>query len=389
MQSSSLSQAIDAAREFVDTTNGIVHIDDVLYPLLIQAVYPNHVSQTESFIELLYQIWLDPSPEHIVFLPDFIQDKFVYLPNFRELVSHVYLEHHYEKTAFLDFASEDQKISAALLSHFAGELKSEQRKKLWEQGVRIVGIENAIDHDGPHMILLTYRQKFPNYNGETRIILIEDTKNKALESVTPGKTNAVEPVPLNDLPSVLPIQSIKLLFNDPELFHERYVLNLHPPYQPSHHIGIKTLKEFLLLDKPIQTKTVFDQLQVNRMKEGFEKFKDTLPKDVLWNKEVLYDVLDTKKTLHGTIDLIWDGGLYQLTKRTPPPRSALLNGTEPELPLLAACFQETVTHVGYIHVKGHGEDAITITRYNDASALVSENIKKLAHYYSGSQEKST
>jgi hypothetical protein len=387
MQAVSLSQAIGTTREFVDTTNGIVHVDEVLYPLFIQAIYPNHVSQTESFIEFLYQIWLDPSPEHIVFLPDFIQDKFVYLPDFMEVVSHVYPEHHYEKTAFLDFTSEGQKVSSALLSNFAEELKSKQRQKLWEQGVRIVGVEDAIDYDGSHMILLTYQQKLPTYNGETRIILIEDTKNKVFlrpEANTPE----VEPISLNDLPSVLPIQSVKLLFNDPELFHERYVLNLRPPYQPSHHIGIKTLKEFLLLNKPIKTQTVFDQLQVMRMKEDFEKFKATLPKDVIWNKEVIYDVPDIKKTLHGTIDLIWDGGLYQLIKRTPPPRSALLNGTEPELPLLAAAFPN-VTHVGYIYIKGHGEDAITITRYNDASALVSENIKKLAHYYSGSQEKST
>ena len=82
------------------------------------------------------------------------------------------------------------------------------------------------------------------------------------------------------------------------------------------------------------------------MKEGFEKFKASLPEDVVWNKGVMYDVPGTKQTLHGTIDLIWDGGLYQLTKRTPPSRSALLNGVEPELPLLAAAYNKHLTHVG-------------------------------------------
>lgn len=389
IQSLRLFSAVDAAREFISSGAGIVHVDDTLYPLFIQALYPERATEIESFIELLYQVWLDPSPEHIVFLPDFMQEKFAFFPDFIQVVTLAYPEQHHEKISFLDFMSTHDQISSALITGFSEKIKAEQRQKLLEKDVRIVGIEDALDREVSHMIVMTYRQALPVYNGETQIFLIEDDKKNIVQ--TPRqKIEAAEYQ--GQLPAVLPIQSIKLLFNDPDLFHERYVLNLRSPYQLTHHISSKELKEFLLFDKPIRSKTVFDEYQITAMKEGFEKFKATLPKDALWNKEVMYDLPGTQQTLHGTIDLIWDGGLYQLTKRTPPSRSALLNGVDPELPLLAAAYSKPITHVGYIHIKGHlatGEDAITITRYNDASALASENIKKLAHYYSRSPEEST
>lgn len=389
IQSLRLFSAVDAAREFINAGPGIVHVDDILYPLFIQALCPEYTAHIESFIELLYQVWLDPSPEHIVFLPDFMQEKFASLPDFTQVVTLVYPEQHHEKIAFLDFMSTQDKISSAFITAFAEQIKAQQRQKLLAEDVRITGIEDAIDREVPHMIVMSYRQALPAYNGESQIFLIEDDKKNIVQ--TPRqKIDAAEYQ--GQLPAVLPIQSIKLLFNDPDLFHERYVLNLCSPYQPTHHISSRALKEFLLFNKPIRSKTVFDQYQITTMKEGFEKFKATLPKDALWNKEVMYDVPGTQQTLHGTIDLIWDGGLYQLTKRTPPSRSALLNGVDPELPLLAAAYNKPITHVGYIHIKGHlatGEDAITITRYNDASALASENIKKLAYYHSRSPEEST
>lgn len=385
----SLFSAVDAAREFISSGVGIVHVDDILYPLFIQALYHEHAAEIESFIELLYQVWLDPSSEHIVFFPDFMQEKFASLPDFTQVVNLVYPEQHHEKIAFLDFMSTHDKISSALITDFAEKTKAEQRQKLLEKDVRLVGIEDSIDREVPHMIVMSYRQALPAYNGEAQIFLIEDDKKNIVQ---PPRQKIEAAEYQGKLPAVLPIQSIKLLFNDPDLFHERYFLNLRSPYQPTHHISSKALKEFLLFDKPVRSKTVFDQYQITAMKEGFEKFKATLPKDALWNKEVMYDVPGTQKTLHGTIDLIWDGGLYQLTKRTPPSRSALLNGADPELPLLAAAYNKPIAHVGYIHIKGHlatGEDAITITRYNDASALASENMKKLAHYYSRSPEEST
>lgn len=384
MQTLSLSSAIDAAREFIDTTNGIVHVDTILYSLFIQALYQEHITQIESYIELLYQIWLDPSPENIIFLPDCMQHKFVHFPDFSQVVEHVYPEDHHEKIAFLDFMSRHEKISPALIMHFVEETKMMQRQKLIEQKIRVVAIEDTVHHDGPHMVVITCKRALPAYSGDVRMIMIEEKKNIVLQPVIQDDTLSTI-----ILPTILPIKSIQLLFNDPQLFHERYVLNLRPPYRPTHHINTRALKDFLLFDKPIQTKTVFDQHQITTMKEGFEKFKTTLPTDVTWNKEVLYDVPNTTQTLHGVIDLIWDGGLYQLTRRTPPSRSALLNGINPELPLLAASYNQNITHVGYIHLQGHLEDTITITRYNDPSALASENIKKLAHYYSRSQEKST
>jgi hypothetical protein len=377
-----LSSALDTAREFIDTTGGIIHVDDVLYPLFIQAFYPEHMAQTESFIELLYQVWQDPSPEHLVFLPDFMQEKFVSLADFMEVVALVYPNGHHEKTAFLE-TMQDQ-ISSSLITSFSKEIKAKQRQKILQQGIRIAGLEESIDHNVSHMIMLTYRQTLPTYNGETHILIIEDDKN----NIVHRPRQKVEEEYQGQLPAVLSIQSIKLLFNDPQLFHERYVLNLRSPYQPTHHISTKALKDFLLFDKPIGTKTAFDQHQINIIKQEFEKFKTTLPGNVIWNTEVLYDVPGTNQTLHGTIDLIWNGGLYLLTKRTPPSRSALLNGTEPELPLLAAAYNQPITHIGYIHLKGCGEDAITITRYNDASTLASENIQKLAYNYSRSQKES-
>ena len=385
MQSLRLSCAIDAVKQFIDTTDGFVHVADVLYPLFIQVFYPDQSVEIESFIELLYRVWLDPSPERIVFLPDVMQDKFVRFPDFIETVKHVYPEDHHEKIAFLDFASTCEQLTPALVNAFAHKTKIEQCQKLQGQGVRIVGIEDAIDHEQSHMVLLTYRESLPAYKGQTQVIMIEDSKNNIVQK-SYQKSEEIEYQ--GELPSVLPIQSIKLLFNDPDLFYERYILNLRSPYQPTHHLGMRALKEFLLFDKPIPTQTVFDQCQMMVMKEGFEKFKSTLPKDVVWNKEILYDVPDTKQTLHGMIDLVWDGGVYQITKQTPPSRNALLNGLEPELPLLAAGYGQPITHMGYIHIKGHGEDAITITRYNDPSALISENIKKLAYYHSRSQEES-
>lgn len=376
----SLTDALNTTQEFVATTNGIVHVDTILHPLFIQALYPKHTAQIEFYIELLYQIWLDPSPENIVFLPDFMQDKFVHLPNFEEVVALVYPEDHYEKIAFLDFMSKEDRPWSTIITSFSEDVKTAQRQKLLEQGVRIVAIEDAVDHEGPHIIVLTYRQKLPAYNGEVRMIMIEEKKNIVQQPEIQHKKSFTVV-----FPAVLTIQSIKSLFNDLELFYERYILKLRPPYRPTHHISTKALKEFLLLGKPIQTKTVFDQYQITTMKEGFEKFKSTLPKDVIWNKEVLYDVPDTKQTLHGTIDLIWNDGLYQLTRKTPPSRSALLNGIDPELPLLAAAYcntPKTITHVGYIQIKGQEEDVITITRYNDPGVLASENIKKLEHILS-------
>lgn len=387
MIQSRLSSAIDTAREFITNKAGVVHVDHVLYPLFVQALYPERTAQIESFIELLYQVWLDPSPEHIVFLPDFMQDKFVRLPDFVQVVEHIYSDEHHEKITFLDFMTIHENISPTLITAFAQQIKIQQRQKLFSEGVRIVGIEDAVDHDGPHLVVMTFMQILPAYNGGIHKILIEDEKNLVITPDRPLSCSADV-----QLPAALPITSIKSLFNDPRLFYERYALNLKPPYQPTHHVSSKALKEFLLFDKPVQPKTVFDQHQITRIKKEFEKFKASLPDDVTWNKEVIHDLPGTKQTLHGTIDLIWDGGIYQLTRRTPPSRNALLNGVEPELPFLAAAYGKPITHVGYIHVKGHLEDVITITRYNDASALTSENIKKLEQIACNnprSQEKST
>lgn len=377
----SLAHAIDLASEFV--ADGIVHVDDSLYPLFIQSVYPDCASQVESFIEKLYQSWLDPAHESIIFLPDHTQEKFVSHHDFTEVVKQVYPENHHEKIAFL---ASDLHLSPKSITDFAQKIKTEQRQKLFEQGVRIVGIEDAVDHDTSHLIVLSYQQTLPAYKGTADIIMLEENKKSIVQTPCPTRKNEEYQQPL---PAVLPIQSIKFLFNDPELFHERYVLNLHPPYQPTHHITTRVLKDLLLFDKPFEPKIKFDQIQIEILTQSWKEFKATLPHDVLWNIHVSCIVPGTNQTLYGTIDLIWDGGLYQLTKQTPPSRNAIMNGQEPELAMLAAAYQHPLTHVGYIHLKGYGEDPISITRYNDSSSLVSENIKKLACYYSRSQEKST
>lgn|GEM_PF-4157953 len=361
-----LSSSINAAKEFIDTTSGILHVDDDLFFFFMQIFYPEYLDKTESFIELLYQVWLDPSPEHIVFLPDFMQDKFVRLPDFEEVIKLVYSKDHpiYQRRKDGNSCT----ISHLINPHF-----------------RVVSIKDKVDHEGPHLVILSHMQTIPEYMGQRQIIIIENKKSSVYVGL--HVHDEVQDKKYT-LPKVLPIQSIKMLFNEPELFYERYILNVRPPYQPTCHISAKVLKEFLLFDKPIQTKTVFDKCQTTIMKKEFEKFKATLPKDVLWNQEILYNTPDTKQTLHGMIDLVWDGGLYQIIKRMPSSRNALLNGIDPELPLLAAGYDKPITHLGYIHVKGQGEDAISITRYNDPSALISENIKKLAHYHSRSQEES-
>ena len=162
-----ISSTINAVGEFIANEMGIVHVDDALYPLFIQVFYPEHATKTESFIPLLYQVWLDPSPEHIVFLPDFLQDKFVPLPDFTQVVMHVYPEQHHERIAFLDFMNIQEKISPTLITTFAQQIKAQQRQSLLFEGISIAGIEDAVDHEGPHMVVMTFRQMLPAYNGAT------------------------------------------------------------------------------------------------------------------------------------------------------------------------------------------------------------------------------
>lgn len=375
----SISTVIDQVQQIAD---GLIHADDVFYPLLIQALYPEHVHHTQSYMGLLHRVLDDPSPAQIVFLPDFIQERFQTVEK-KEDILKFYPEDHPERIAFLNFRIQSQDVWTSQPLHiwirqFEAQYLKQQRQYLFEQGVRVVDLDQGIDHSGPHTVVLSRPQSVPQYLGEVATIVCDADLGLPRTGVQSVSSEKIPPLRPQDK---IPAHAVRLLFNEPDLFYERYILKISPPYHSTNHLGTKAVRQYLLQDVMPKTNTVFDQHQLQSMKAAWEEFKGTLPGDVVWNSNM------TRHNIHGTIDLIWNGGVYQITRTTPPSRNALLKGVDPELPILGALYDQPLTHLGYIHIKGHGQDAIQITRYTNPQELIDSNLDKLATYYdSGPKE---